>query len=161
MTIPSILAPRAQALSGKCRQEFVVTPKDTYIVPAATAANTIIGMIRFYKGMHLSLNSLGIAWDDLADAGACTIDVGWAYDDNTTYSDDPNGFIDGLNVTAAGVSATLAATGLSFCLLQKGAPEDGYITIQIKDAATSKAGAVTVAANIAYGNPPTSSAPSL
>jgi hypothetical protein len=159
MTTPSIFAPGVTATSGKEKQESVLIDKRTYNVPASTAADTIIGMIRFYKGMHLNLNTLGIAWDDLDDSGSATIDVGWAYDDNTTYADDPNGLIDGNDATSAGQSATLETTGIAWALLENGAPEDGWITIAIRDAATSKAGDVTVAASFAYGIPPTNVVP--
>jgi len=161
MTVPSIIIPGASALSGKANQETVVNGKGTYTVPAATAVDTPIGFIRFYKGMNLTLNSIGLVWDDLSDTGSTTLDVGFSYDDNTTYADDPNGFIDGLDATSAGNSATLAGTGIAFAGLENGAPEDGWVTVTVKDAVTSKAGNVTAMASFAYGNPPVATAPSL
>ncbi len=156
MTRPTILAPCAQPLSGKERQEFCLNAKDTYTVESGTAADSTVGMIRFYKGMHLDINSLGIAWEQLA-AATTTVDVGWAYDDNTTHADDPNGFFDGLDATAAGVDTDMLDTGKAFSLLENGAPEDGYITVTIRDAATDVEGDVTVSAGVSYGNPPQAS----
>lgn len=155
MTTPSVMAYRANVNSAKYREEFGLLDKKTYEVPAATAADTIIGMIPFKKGMHMFPNSLNIVWADLDDVGACTIDVGWAYVTGSSATDDPNGFIDGLDATSAGGSATLAATGIAFVGLENGAEDDGWITIAIRDAATSKAGDVTVSVGVAYGIPPT------
>lgn len=151
MTTPSTLVTPLAA--GKYNADRAIQDKRTYTVAAALAADTIIGVIPFKKGMHLAPNGLAIAWADLDDAGSATLDVGFAYTDNTTYADDPNAFFDGLDATAAGTEDEMLTAGVSFVCLETGAPEDGFITIALRDAAASKAGNVTVAAAFDYGNP--------
>lgn len=147
MTTPSILADTAGSAkvdrSGAVRSEKAIAT-----IPAAAAADTIVGMIRFQEGF--SLDQLAVVSEDLDTAINVTLDVGYVYDDDTTYTNDPDAFFDGLDIVQdAGSVVWPVADGL---LTGTGfiAEADGYIVVQTKGAVTTTEGDVTVKALFSY-----------
>lgn len=147
MTTPTILADTAGTAKVD-RSGAVRSIKAVAAIPDTTAANTIVGMIRFQAGF--SLDQLAITSDDL-DAGTdLLLDVGYVYDDDTTYTNDPNAFFDGLDIAqdAGSVVWPIAdglLTGTGFV-----AEADGYITVQLTDNAAEADGDITVKALFSY-----------
>lgn len=146
MTTPSILADTAGNAKVD-RSGAVRSIKAVASVPDTTAADTIIGMVRFQKGF--SLHQLAIVSDDL-DAGTdLLLDVGFVYDEDT-LTDDPNAFLDGADIAQdAGSLVWPVADGL---LTGTGfvAEADGYISVQLTDNAAEADGDITVKALFSY-----------
>lgn len=147
MTTPSILADTAGNAKVD-RSGAVRSIKAAATVPASTAADTIVGMIRFNEGF--SLDQLAVVSADLDTATNVTLDVGYVYDDDTTYTNDPDAFFDGLDIAQdAGSRVWPVADGL---LTGTGftAEADGYIVVQTKGASTTTEGDITVKALFSY-----------
>lgn len=146
MTTPSILADTA----GNARVDrsgAVRSMKAAATVPASTAADTIVGMIRFEKGF--SLDQLAVVSEDLDTATNVTLDVGYVYD-SASLTDDPDAFFDGSDIVQdAGSVVWPVADGL---LTGAGfeAAGPGYVVVQTKGASTTTEGDITVKALFSY-----------
>ena len=113
-------------------------------IPALTATDTIMGFFPFQKGMSVSYGS-AIASDDLDSSTNVTLDVGYVYDDSTTYTDDVDAFIAASTVAqAGGVAYFNAKAGATFV-----AEADGWVVLQ-NNAATTTTGTVTFNGTISY-----------
>ena len=117
-------------------------------MPATTAADTIVGMIRFQEGFNL--DQLAVKAGDLDTATNVTLDVGYVYDDDTTYTNDPDAFFDGIDIVQDAGSVVWPVadgllTGIGFT-----AEADGYVVVQIKGAQTTTEGTVDVKALFSY-----------
>lgn len=147
MTTPSIFADTAGQAKVD-RSGAVRSVKAVATIPAATAANTIVGLVRFQKGFSLQhLAAVATSMDAGTDL---LLDFGYVYDDNVTYTDDPNAFVDGSTIAQAGGSVVWpVAAGLS---VGSGfvAEADGYITVQLTDNTAETGGTVTVNALFSY-----------
>lgn len=147
MTTPTILADTAGNAKVD-RSGAVRSISGQATIPNTTAAGTYVGLIRFQKGF--SLDQLAIKSSDI-DAGATVlIDVGYVYDDNTTYTNDPNAFFDGLDIGQDAGSrvwpvADGLLTGVGFV-----AEADGYIVAQITDDAAEADGTFDFKALFSY-----------
>lgn len=147
MTTPSILADTAGNAKVD-RSGAVRSIKAAATIPASTAADTIVGMVRFQAGF--SLDQLAVVSEDLDTATNVTLDVGFVYDDDTTYTNNPDAFFDGIDIVQdAGSVVWPVADGL---LTGTGfvAEADGYIVVQTKGASTTTEGDVTVKALFSY-----------
>ena len=106
-------------------------------VPASTATSVVAGIMPFRKGARISYASR-IDTDDLDTGTDVTLDVGWVYDDNTTYTNDPNGFIAASAIAqTGGIDLFDAVAGFHFI-----AEADGWV------AATTGGGATTTEGDI-------------
>jgi len=147
MTTPSIIADTAGNAKVD-RSGAVRSIQAQAVIPNLTAANTIIGMIRIQKGF--TLDHLAIVSSDL-DAGVNLLaDVGYVYDDDTTYTNDLNAFFDGLDIPQDAGSRVWPTddgllTGIGFT-----AEADGYITVQLTDNAVEADGTIDVKALFSY-----------
>lgn len=147
MTTPTILADTAGNAKVD-RSGAVRSIHAQATVPNTTAADTIIGMIRFQKGF--TLDQLAIKSSDIDAGTTVLIDVGYVYDDDTTYTNDPNAFFDGLDIGQDAGSrvwpvADGLLTGVGFT-----AEADGYITVQLTDDAAEADGTIDVKALFSY-----------
>lgn len=150
MTTPTIMSDVAAAGGTKGarvdRSGAVRSQKGTAAVPSGAATGTIIGMIPFNKGM--SLQHLAVL--SAALGTSVTIDVGYVYTDNVTFTDAPAALVSASTVAAAGGSVVWPiAAGL---LVGTGfvAQGDGYLTIRTGGATTTTAGSVVVNALLSY-----------
>lgn len=147
MTTPAIIADTAYNAKVD-RSGAVRSISGTATIPNTTAANTIVGLIRFQKGFQL--DHLTIKSSDM-DAGTdLLMDVGYVYDDDSTYTNDPNAFFDGLDIGQdAGSVAWPVADGL---LTGVGfeAEADGYIVVQLTDNAAEANGTIKFKALFSY-----------
>lgn len=149
MTTPTILSDAAASQDAKVdRSGAVRSQKASATIPASTAADTIIGLIRFEKGFEL--DQLAVNSDDLDSATNVTLDVGYVYDDNSTFTNDPDAFLDGSDIVQdAGSIVWPVADGL---LTGEGfvAEGPGYIVAQIKGASTTTEGDIDAKALFSY-----------
>lgn len=87
----------------------------TTTLPAGTATTVVAGLIPFAKGAKVCMRGSSIKCGDGDTATTATLDIGWVYDDNTTYTNDPNGFIAATAAPQTGaVAAFDAVAGYSF-----------------------------------------------
>ena len=149
MTTPSIFSDTVLARDAKIdRSGAERSQSASATVPAATAADDIVGLFRF--DTNFSLDQLAIVSGDLDTATNVTLDVGYVYDDDATFTDDPNAFFDGLDIVQdAGSVVWPVADGL---LTGTGfiAQAPGYLVAQIKDAATTTEGDLTAKILFSY-----------
>jgi len=89
----------------------------------ALAQNDVIEMVPVPKGAQII--DINVQWTDLASAGSPTMDVG--------DGDDTNGWIDGLNITAAGISCLKTATFSAYYIGKEYTAAD-TIDVKIMDA---------------------------
>lgn len=101
----------------------------TVTVPSGTVAGTYIGLIPFNAGARFMLNDKSIYAGNFG-AGTTVVDFGWVYDDNVTYTNDPDGFA--ANSTAAQSSGFVSLTTWAGHKLITQA--NGWLTAQIKTA---------------------------
>lgn len=147
MTTPTILAD--SAVNAKVdRSGAVRSISGQATIPNTTAANTYIGLIRFQKGFNL--DQLAIKSSDMDAATDLLMDVGYVYDDNVTYTNDPNAFFDGLDIGQDAGSrvwpvADGLLTGVGFT-----AEADGYIVVQLTDNAAEADGTIDFKALFSY-----------
>ena len=115
----------------------------TVSVPAATATDSYIGLAPFRKGARLGYGSR-VYTADLDTSTNVTLDVGYVYDDNVTYTNDPDAFVDGSGAAqSGGMMEMTALDGMTFV-----AEADGWFAVQNK-AATTTTGNITF--NLAIG----------
>jgi len=106
-------------------------------VPSGTVVTTIVGLIPFNKGFRFSLGGTQLAVAALGTS--VTIDVGYVYSDNTTYTNDTDAFASALTVAAAGGLIVFDETvGLSAFT----AEADGWVTVSIAGATTGSTGSI-------------------
>ena len=116
----------------------------TITVPALTATDTIMGFFPFQKGCHVSYGA-AVTSADLDTSTNVTLDVGYVYDDSTTYTNDLDAFISASTIPqAGGISYFDEAAGATFV-----AEANGWVIAQV-NAATTTAGAVTFNGGISY-----------
>lgn len=149
MVTPTIFSDvAANPLVAKVDRSGAVTDqRATVVVPASTAAATVIGMIRFQQGFSPTLIRINAA--DLDSATTVTLSCGYVYDSGASGSDVLNAF---MNV------ATIAQTGGSFVwpvaggLTNQGftAAGAGYLSISITAGPTTTLGNVVVEASFTY-----------
>lgn len=85
------------------------------VIPAATATATNVGLIPFEKGARIVMRGSSLRCTDGDTATTATIDAGWVYDDNSTYTNDTNGFIATSSAPQTGaVAAFDAVAGYAF-----------------------------------------------
>lgn len=149
MTTPTILSDAASARGAKVdRSGAVRMQKAVATVPDTTASATVIGMIRFDKGFNL--NGLAIKSDDLTAGTSLLLNVGYVYDDDTTYTNDADAFLQSTDIGQDGGSlvwpvADGRLTGVGFT-----AEAPVYIAVTTAAAATDVAGDISVIASFSY-----------
>lgn len=107
-------------------------------VPSGTAANEFIGLIPFNKGARFNIGDKDIHVADIG-AGTTTINLGYVYDNDTDFINNPDAWLSGGTAIQAGGFLTVGSeAGLSFV-----AEADGWLVTQIVTAATDTEGDIT------------------
>lgn len=151
MTTPTILSDvGSQGTKGARvdRSGAMRSQKAVATIPATTAATTIIGMIPFQKGF--TLESFQLKTDDLDTGTTVTLNVGYVYTDNVSFTDAPAAFISANAIAQTGTSliypiAAGLLTGTPFI-----AAGDGYVVLQVQAGPTTTAGTATLNAQFTY-----------
>lgn len=150
MTTPTLFSEGGALRTAKFTPQGVLADKGTVTIPAATAADTIAGVIRFQTGCNIL--SLGVVSTDLDTATNVTLDVGFVYDSTVEGADNPDAFFDGIDIVQdAGSVVWPTADGL---LTGTGyvTTGSGWIVVQTKGASTTTAGTVTLQSTFSYDN---------
>lgn len=149
MTTPTLFSDvAANPLISKSEPQGVIAQKFVLTLPAASAAGTNCGLIRFQKGF--SLVGLSLVASDMDTATTLVLDVGYLYDDSTTYTEDDNAFFNDIDIgqDAGSVIWPIAdglLTGVSFT-----AEDSGYLSLTTRGEAIEVAGTVTGIALFTY-----------
>lgn len=99
-------------------------------VPSGTAANAYVGLTPFNKGARFSIDNTSVYCGNFG-AGTTTVNLGYIYDDNTTYTNDVDAWASLSTAAQSGGFITVdEIEGLSFV-----AQADGWITVQLIAAA--------------------------
>jgi len=108
-------------------------------VPSSTASGTVIGLFPFKKGFSLLQGASQIHIADLDTGTSFTNEIGFVYDDNVTYTNDPDAFA-ASNTTgqSAGVVALSAVAGTPWV-----AQADGWIAVTTGGGTTTTTGNIT------------------
>ena len=114
--------------SGGLRLEYFSTS-----VTAAAASDVVVGLVPFQKGARFCFAASQIHVTDMDTDSDLTLDIGYVYDDNATYTNDPDAFASQLTTGQAGGLCTLDEhAGLSF-----EAEANGWIALTIGVGGTS------------------------
>lgn len=99
-------------------------------VPSGTAADAYVGLVPFNKGARFTIADTSVYCGNFG-AGTTTVNLGYVYDDNVTYTNDVDAWA---SLSAAAQSGGFITVdekeGLSFV-----AAANGWITVQLKAAA--------------------------
>ena len=101
----------------------------TISILSGTKAATIVGLTPFNKGARFSINSNSVACGNFG-AGTTTVDLGFVYDDNVTYTNNVDAWASAATAPQAGGFITVdEVEGISFV-----AEANGWIAITINTA---------------------------
>lgn len=123
-----------------------VPVRATVTVPAVTISGSVLGLIPFNKGASLELSGV-LLTADLDTSTNVTFELGFVYDDEITFTNDPNAFI--TSSTALQTTAALVVFngtgGATF-----NAEADGWIAITTGGGSTTTAGDLVLNTRITY-----------
>lgn len=95
-------------------------------VPSGTAANAYVGLIPFNKGARFHIDDKSVYCGNFG-AGTTTVNLGYIYNDNTTYTNDVDAWASLSTAAQSGGWITVdEIEGMSFV-----AAADGWVTVQL------------------------------
>jgi len=151
MTTPSVVPTNYSGtyldyLKTKCdRDGCVRLVQGTVSVPSGTAADAYVGLVPFNKGARFVVGDKSIHCGDFG-AGTTTVNVGYVYDNNTTYTNDVDAWASLSTAPQSGGFVTVdEKEGLSFV-----AEADGWLAVQLKTAAADATASITFQVGVAY-----------
>lgn len=113
-------------------------------IPASTATDTIIGLAPFEAGMKLGYGSR-VYVTDLDSSTNVTLDLGYVFSDNSTYTNVLDAFVAASTAPQAGGMIEMTnSAGMTFS-----AGGNGWITAQV-NAATTTTGTIVFNLAVAY-----------
>lgn len=144
MTVPA-LAPTKWTLTDNdylnCkvdRSGAVRAYAGTVSVPSGTIATTIVGLAPFNKGARFQINSQSVVCGNFG-AATTTVDLGYIYDDNVTFTNDVDAWASAATAPQAGGFISIDETvGTAFV-----AAADGWIVVTINTADADATAAIT------------------
>ncbi len=114
-------------------------------VPSGTAANAYVGLVPFQKGARFNISDKSVYCGNFG-AGTTTVNLGYVYDDNVTYTNDVDAWA---SLSAAAQSGGFVTVdekeGLSFV-----AAANGWITVQLIAAAADATADIAFLFGVAY-----------
>ena len=124
-----------------------VPVRATVTTAAIITSGTVIGMIPFNKNASIEMGSGALLAPDLDTSTNVTFELGFVYDDDGTFTNDPDAFI--LSSTAFQTAANFVAFngtgGFTFV-----AEADGWIAITTGGASTTTSAQITLEARVTY-----------
>lgn len=143
MTTPTIYPTKFSGTDldfTKCKVDKSGAVRQTYMtvsVASGTVVTTVIGLYPFRKGFSLNQAGTQLYVANIGDA-SLTLDIGYVYDDNTTYTNDPDAFASAITTGQAGGLITFDEfAGLSWV-----AEADGWIAVTTAGSTTDATGAI-------------------
>lgn len=135
MTTPSVLPTQYAGTST----DYLKVKRDTsgaeraYVgvvsVPSGTAADAYVGLVPFNKGARFTIGNSSVYCGNFG-AGSTTVNLGYVYDDNVTYTNDVDAWASLSTAAQSGGFITVdEIEGMTFV-----AEGNGWITIQLKAA---------------------------
>jgi len=98
----------------------------TVSVPSGTTANSYVGLVPFEKGARFVIGDKSVYCNNFG-AGTTTVNLGYVYDDNVTYTNDVDAWASLSTAAQSGGFITVdEKEGLSFVAAAK-----GWITVQL------------------------------
>lgn len=98
-------------------------------VPSGTAADAYVGLVPFVKGARFTIGDKSVYCNNFG-AGTTTVNLGYVYDDNVTYTNDVDAWASLSTAPQSGGFVSVdEKEGLSFV-----AAANGWITVQLKAA---------------------------
>jgi hypothetical protein len=117
----------------------------TVSVPDETAADAYVGLFPFNKGERVHMNSSSVYCGNFG-AGSTTVNLGYVYDDNVTYTNDVDAWATLSAAPQSGGFITVdEKEGLSFV-----AEANGWVTVQLIAAAADATADIAFQAIVAY-----------
>jgi len=114
-------------------------------VPSGTAADAIVGLVPFVKGARFVIGDKSVHCGNFGAAGT-TINIGYVYEDNVTYTNDVDAWASANTAPAAGGFVTVdEIDGLSFV-----AAGNGWLTAQLLTSAADATANITCNLVVAY-----------
>lgn len=107
-------------------------------IPSGTVVSVNVGLMPFQKGFRFNPGSFFANIDNVGD-GSFTFDLGWIYEDEVTYTSDPNGIASALTTGQAGGLITLDEDEV----IDFVAEANGWIVLVTGGSTTDNAGAIS------------------
>ena len=151
MTTPTIVPNQYQGTD----KDFLNAPVDrcgavrlvqgTVEVTSGTAANDFVGLVPFQKGARFIIDDKTVYCGDFG-AGTTTVNLGIIYDDDTTYTNDPDAYVSASTAAQSGGFLTVDETsGITF-----EAEADGWLAVQLLTADADATADIEFRVEVAY-----------
>lgn len=115
-------------------------------IPDATAAGAFVGLVPFQKGARFHLDDKSIHVTDIDSGTDSTVNVGVIYEDDSTYTNDPDAFASASTAGQAGGFVSIDETeGLTF-----EAEGNGWLVLENEANITEAEGTVTFSVIVSY-----------
>jgi hypothetical protein len=151
MTLPTVVPTQYAGtakdfLKVKCdRSGAARVVSGSVSVPSGTAENAYVGLVPFNKGARFVIGDKSVYAANFG-AGTTTLNLGYIYNDNTTYTNDVDAWVSASTAPQSGGWLTVdEIDGLSFV-----AAADGWIAAQLLTAAADATAAITFSFLEAY-----------
>lgn len=119
--------------------------RDTVSVPSGTAANAYVGLVPFQKGASFIIGDKSVYAGNFG-AGTTTLNLGIIYDDDTSFTNDPDAFASASTAPQSGGFVAVDETaGLTFV-----AEADGWLAAQLLTAAADATADIIFSVGVAY-----------
>lgn len=127
------------------RDGCVRNVQGTVSVTSGTAADAYVGLVPFQKGARFIIGDKSVYCGNFG-AGTTTVNLGYVYDDNTTYTNDVDAWASLSAAPQSGGFITVdEIEGLSFV-----AEADGWLAVQLKAEAADATASITFQVGVAY-----------
>lgn len=114
-------------------------------VPSGQAATSVVGLIPFNAGAKLHLDSHSVYCGDFG-AGTTTVDLGYVYNDNVTYTNDDDEWASADTAPQSGGFVAVDQGDLAF-----EAEADGWLAVTINTAAADAEADIDFNVLVQYG----------
>lgn len=131
---------------GVDKSGAVRSVRGSVVIPDETAVGAFVGLVPFQKGASFILNDKSIHITDIDSGTDSTVNVGIVYEDNTTYTNDPDAFASASTAGQAGGFVSIDETS-GMTLVTKG---NGWLVLENEANITEAEGTVTFNVCVAY-----------
>jgi hypothetical protein len=149
MTTPTVFANGYDASSIKRAPKLIggsLNVRTTTSLAAGVANGSNVGLLPFNKGAKVFMGS-NIYITDIDTATTATGTLGWIYDNNTSFTNDPDGFVTSFTTPQTGGRVEFSASaGYSF-----EAEGDGWVVYVVGGENVEVVGTITSDIIVTYG----------